>query len=86
MEDKGSGKDVVTVWKLEDKEILRKEKAQKEEIKAQKLAVKMEAARKQKEKEERGKINPKDMFVGLTDIYSKFDDKGKLYSYCFIGV
>eukprot|EP01006_Ploeotia_vitrea_P032592 TRINITY_DN64783_c1_g2_i1.p1 TRINITY_DN64783_c1_g2~~TRINITY_DN64783_c1_g2_i1.p1 ORF type:complete len:689 (+),score=2.70 TRINITY_DN64783_c1_g2_i1:63-2129(+) len=76
MEDKGSGKDVVTVWKLEDKEILLKEKAQREEIKAQKAAIKAEALRKQKEKEEKAKINPNDMFRGMTDLYSQFDEKG----------
>ena len=73
MEDKGSGKDVITVWKLDDPELLRKEKQLKQEAKAQKELQKLENLRKQKEKEEKMKINPKDMFRHQTDLYSKFD-------------
>ena len=75
MEDKGSGKDVVTVWKLDDPELLRKEKAQKQEIKMQKELQKLENLRKLKEKEEKMKINPKEMFKHQTYLYSKFDSE-----------
>lgn len=76
MEDKGSGKEVVTVWKMDDPEVLRKEKAAKEESKAAKAAAKAEAARKLKEKEEKARIHPKDMFTPLTNLWSKFGDDG----------
>ena len=33
-----------------------------------------EKARKEKEKEEKAKIDPKTMFLGMTDVYSKFDE------------
>lgn len=76
MEDKGSGKDVVTVWKLDDPEVLRKERLLKEEAKLQKELQKQEAARKLKEKEEKAKIPPSQMFLNQTDLYSKFDETG----------
>ena len=46
MEDKGSGKDVTTVWKLDDPEVLRKEKALKEEARMEKLRLKEEAKKR----------------------------------------
>jgi len=73
MEDKGSGADVVTVWKLDDPDVLRKERALKEEAKQAKEYQKAEAARKQREKEEKAKVPPKEMFLGMTDLYSAFD-------------
>jgi len=73
MEDKGSGKDVVTVWKLEHPEVLLKEKQQKEEMKLIKLKQKEEAAKKLKEKEEKSKQNPSEMFLNMTDLYTNFD-------------
>jgi cysteinyl-tRNA synthetase len=76
MEDKGSGKDVVTVWKLDDPEVLRKERSLKEEAKAAKEAQKAELAKKQAERDAKAKINPKDMFLSLTDLYSVFDNDG----------
>jgi cysteinyl-tRNA synthetase len=76
MEDKGSGKDVVTIWKLDDPEVLRKEKAMKEDIKAAKELAKKEAAIKAKEREEKAKINPKDMFLNQLELYSQFDAEG----------
>ena len=76
MEDKGSGAELTTIWKLEDPEVLKKEKALKLEAMAAKAAQKAEAARKAKEREEKAKIPPEQMFLGLTDTYSKFDDKG----------
>jgi cysteinyl-tRNA synthetase len=76
MEDQGSGLDVVTKWKLDDPEAMRKERAQKEEAKLEKEKAKAEAKRKQLEKEEKAKIPPQDMFKGMTDLYSAFDDAG----------
>lgn len=76
MEDKGSGAELTTVWKLDDPEVLRKEKALKEEAKAEKERQKAEAKRKAAEKEAKAKIPPQEMFLGMTDIYSKFDGEG----------
>ena len=76
MEDQGSGVNVVTNWKLDDPETMRKERALKDEAKAEKERQKLETARKQKEKEERAKIPPQDMFKGLVDLYSAFDAAG----------
>ena len=76
MEDKGSGVDVVTIWKLDDPEVLRQERKLKEEAKAEKERQKLETLKKQKEKEEKAKIPPSEMFLSLTDLYSAFDDTG----------
>jgi len=80
MEDKGSGTDVVSIWKLCDPEELRKERALKEEAKQEKERLKqekaMELANKQREKEERAKINPKEMFLSQVDLYSAFNEEG----------
>jgi cysteinyl-tRNA synthetase len=73
MEDKGSGADVVTVWKLDDPEKMRMERAQKEAAKAEKLRAKEEAAQRQREKEEKARVAPEDLFRHLTDQYSNFD-------------
>ena len=73
MEDKGSGADVVTVWKLDDPEVLLQERKLKEEAKAEKERQKLETLRKQREKEERSKISPETMFISQTDLYSSFD-------------
>ena len=76
MEDKGSGAELTTVWKLDDPDVLRKEKALKDEAKAEKERQKAEAKRKAEEKEAKAKIPPKEMFLNMTDLYSKFDDEG----------
>lgn len=76
MEDQGSGVNVVTKWKLDDPDSMRKERLLKEEAKAEKERTKLETLRKQKEKEEKAKIPPQDMFKGLTDQYSAFDANG----------
>lgn len=76
MEDKGSGKDVVTVWKLDDVDTLRKEKSIKEQQKADKLAQKAEIAKKQAAKEEQSRIPPELLFRDKTDQYSLFDTSG----------
>jgi cysteinyl-tRNA synthetase len=73
MEDKGSGADVVTIWKLDDPEVLLQERKLKEEAKAEKERQKLETLRKQREKEERSKISPETMFLSQTDLYSSFD-------------
>lgn len=77
MEDKGTGKDVVTIWKLDDPEVLRKEKALKLEMQASKEAQKAETAMKQKLKEEKSRIPPSQLFLARTDLYSEFDADGK---------
>jgi cysteinyl-tRNA synthetase len=76
MEDKGSGADVVTVWKLEDPEVLRKERVLKEEAKLAKELQKQEALRKQKEKDEKARIPPESMFLDQVELYSAFDATG----------
>lgn len=76
MEDKGSGAETVTVWKLDDPEVLKKEAAQKEALKAEKEKQKAEAARKLREKEEKAKIDPRTMFLDQTDLYSAFNADG----------
>lgn len=81
MEDKGSGSEIVTVWKLEDPEILRREKLQKEEAKKQKEQAKLDQERKDKEREEKSKIPPENMFLEEVDetgtrLYSAFDETG----------
>ena len=73
MEDKGSGAEVVTVWKLDDPEKMRMERAQKEAAKAEKIRAKEEAAQRQREKDERARVAPEDLFRHLTDQYSNFD-------------
>ena len=76
MEDKGSGLNVVTVWKLDDPSVLKKERALKEEAKLAKEQAKLDAARKQSEKDEKAKISPSVMFLSSKDLYSAFDATG----------
>lgn len=76
MEDKGSGLSVVTVWKLDDPVVLKKERALKEEAKLAKEEQKIEAARKQKEKEEKAKQDPESMYITQIELYSAFDSLG----------
>jgi cysteinyl-tRNA synthetase len=76
MEDKGSGKDVVTIWKLDDPAALRKEKALKEQQRAEKLAAKEDAAKKLAAKEAQARIPPEELFRGRSDLYSAFDAAG----------
>ena len=77
MEDKGAGKDVVTIWKLDDPEVLRKEKLLKLEMQAAKEAQKAENALKLKQKEEKSRMPPSQMFLSRKDLYSEFDVDGK---------
>lgn len=74
MEDKGSGAEVVTVWKLDDPEKMRLERAQKEAARQEKLQAKEEAAQRLREKEEKAKISPEQMFRNSPEQYSKFDE------------
>jgi cysteinyl-tRNA synthetase len=76
MEDKGSGKDVVTVWKLEDKEVLRIEMAQKEAANAAKLKAKEDAIILKAAREKKARVRPQDLFTSLTELYSAFDSEG----------
>jgi cysteinyl-tRNA synthetase len=76
MEDKGTGANVVTVWKLDDPEVLRREREQKEAQKLEKEKQKMETQRKLREKEEKAKVDPATMFLSMTDLYSAFDENG----------
>ena len=73
MEDKGSGLSVVTVWKLDDPAVLKKERALKEEAKLAKELQKLELLKKQKEKDEKAKMSPTLMFLDQTSLYSVFD-------------
>lgn len=59
--------------KLVDKEILLKEKQERERIKLEKQEAKADQLTKQAEKEALKKIHPKEMFLGMTDKYSAFD-------------
>lgn len=76
MEDKGVGGEVFTVWKLDDPETLKKEKALKKEARAAKEQQKLEAERKQREKEEKARIPPQQLFRSFVDLYSVFDEEG----------
>ena len=76
MEDKGSGLNVVTVWKLDDPSVLKKERALKEEAQRAKELQKLEIARKQLEKDEKAKISPTVMFLDQKALYSAFDSTG----------
>ena len=76
LEDKGSGAETTSVWKLDDPEVLRKEKALKEAARIAKEQQREEAARKAAEREEKAKISPKEMFLHMTDLYSAFDEIG----------
>ncbi|EGC32761.1 hypothetical protein DICPUDRAFT_155256 [Dictyostelium purpureum] len=73
MDDKGANG---AIWKFEDKETLKKEIEQKKEIERKKQADKEEKLKKEKEKLEKSKIPPQELFIRETDKYSKFDEKG----------
>ena len=75
-----------TIWKLEDREKLIAEREEKKRIAEEKeqAKAKLLAERQQKEheKEMKARIDPAEMFLGMTDQYSKFDEKvgeGGLY-------
>lgn len=76
MEDKGSGREVVSVWKLEDPEVMRMERVRKEAEKAAKEEEKEANRRRLREKEEKNKVAPEDMFRHQTDLYSAFAASG----------
>lgn len=69
-----------SVIKLVDREVLMRERDEKQRREEQKKAeqlAKLELQRqKEKEKQEQMKINPADMFKSQTDKYSAFDDTG----------
>ena len=64
MEDTANG----TIWKLQDKETLIAEREEKIRLAKEKEEM------KRKQAEEKAKIDPKTMFLGMTDVYSKFDE------------
>lgn len=72
MEDTANG----TIWKLQDKETLIAEREEKIRLAKEKEEMKRKQAEEKarKEKEEKAKIDPKTMFLGMTDVYSKFDE------------
>lgn len=74
MEDKGSGAETVTVWKLDDPEKMKLERAQKEAARQEKIRLKEEAAQRQREKDEKAKVPPELLFRHLTSEYSRFDE------------
>lgn len=80
LEDKGTGSNggISSTWKMEDPEVLKKEKALKEAAKELKELQKREAAKKAAEREEKAKIHPKDLFQNeeFFKLYSKFDELG----------
>lgn len=65
-----------SVWKLEDPEVLRKEKAQKEAIRLLKEEEKRKQLKLQQEREEKAKQPPEEMFRATTDLYSAWDAQG----------
>lgn len=65
-----------SVWKLEDPEVLRKEKAQKESIRLLKEEEKRKQLKLQQEREEKAKQPPEEMFRSSTDLYSAWDEQG----------
>jgi len=73
IDDKGA---TGSVWKFEDKEVLKKEMQQKKEIEKKKQFEKEERARKEKEKLEKAKVPPSELFKNETDKYSQFDERG----------
>ena len=62
MEDTANG----TIWKLQDKETLIAEREEKIRLAKEKEEM--------KRKQAKAKIDPKTMFLGMTDVYSKFDE------------
>eukprot|EP00828_Plagiopyla_frontata_P020855 TRINITY_DN267_c0_g1_i6.p1 TRINITY_DN267_c0_g1~~TRINITY_DN267_c0_g1_i6.p1 ORF type:complete len:609 (-),score=125.04 TRINITY_DN267_c0_g1_i6:43-1869(-) len=71
-----------SIWKFESKEKLIKELEAKKEQEEEKKANSNKNQKQQKQKtdqiskEEKMKINPKEMFLKQTDLYSKFDENG----------
>ena len=70
LEDTADG----TIWKTIDKEELKAEEEEKKRKEEEKRAKEEETRRMEKEREEKAKIDPKTMFLGMTDLYSQFDE------------
>lgn len=62
-----------TTWKKISKEELKAEEEEKRKKEEEKRMKEEEAQRMEKEREEKAKIDPKTMFLGMTDLYSQFD-------------
>ena len=76
-----------TIWKTIDKEELKAEEEEKKRKEEEKRAKEEETRRMEKEREEKAKIDPKTMFLGMTDLYSQFDENvGKWQSNEFQGI
>ena len=69
LEDTANG----TTWKMISKEELKAEEEAKKKKEEEKKIKEEEAQRMEKEREEKAKIDPKTMFLGMTDLYSQFD-------------
>lgn len=84
LEDKGASNggsganSISSIWKLEDPEVLKKEKALKLAAKELKERQKQEANKKAAEREEKAKIPPEQLFQSkeALDLYSQFDAIG----------
>ena len=85
LEDKGTGDDVSSIWKLDDPEVLEAERRQKEQTRKLKEEKKAEEQRRKAEQEAakaaRGRIPPQEYFRTLLDedgtpLYSQFDETG----------
>jgi cysteinyl-tRNA synthetase len=63
------------MWKLEDRETLRKEVEQKKETERLKIEAKLKLEQKEKEEKERAKIPP-EQFFAKDPAFSAFDAKG----------
>lgn len=65
-----------SIWKLDDPAQMRKERAQKEEIRIMKELEKQKQQQLQREREEKAKVPPELLFRAMTDLYSAFDEHG----------
>jgi len=64
------------IWKLGNKEELAKEVEQKRKAEQAKIDAKLEAQKREQEKLEKAKVPPGQMFRGMADKYSAFDEAG----------
>lgn len=78
LEEKGSGGETISIWKLDNPETMRLERQQKADAKALKEAQKVEQQRKLREKEEKAKIPPEEFFKTeeYAGQYSAYSDNG----------
>lgn len=67
---------LTSIWKLDDPALMRKERAQKEEIRHIKELEKQRQQHLQREREEKAKVPPEQLFRTITDLYSAFNEQG----------